>query len=83
MDSCHPFVIVSPQIVVDYTKAVLSSLAVSTSSEVCRHLFVLFRARQIGCPDARDNQKKVLGNQYLKASCPVGNREYFSNFPSV
>ena len=37
-----------------------------------------FRARQSGCPDARDNQKEMLGNQYTEASCPV---EDFSHFP--
>ena len=34
------------------------------------------RARQIECLDARDNQKTGLGNQILKASCPVGNQDF-------
>ena len=38
------------------------------------------RARQIGCPDARDNQKIGLGNQILEASCPGGNQRFCQTF---
>ena len=32
------------------------------------------RARQIGCPDARDNQKRGQGNQIVGSGCPMGNQ---------
>ena len=38
------------------------------------------RARQIGCPDARNNQKIGLGNQILEASCPGGNQHFCQTF---
>ena len=46
-----------------------------------RYSALYSRARQIGCPDARDNQKMVLGNQQFEAGCPVGNQGYVNNFP--
>ena len=35
------------------------------------------RARQIGCPDAQDNQKTGPGSHLLKASCPAGNQGFY------
>ena len=47
-----------------------------TKDGVLHQAIIEPRARQIGCPDARDNQKTDLGNQILKASCPVGNQGF-------